>query len=796
MCVFVKAIIMAGGEGTRLRPLTCDCPKPMIKLMNRPVMQYALALLKRHGITQAAATLGYLPDAIMDVFGAGDDFGVDLRYTLEKTPLGTAGGVRQAADFLDETFVVLSGDGITDLDLTDAIAFHRSRDALATLVLKHADNPMDYGVVCADGEGRVRSFHEKPGWSDVVSDTVNTGIYILEPEVLRRVPEGRPCDFGHDLFPALVKEGLPVFGYVMQGYWCDIGDIRAYLAAHADALEGRIRLEGLVPEARVTLMPGAAVDRSAVLEGPCLIGPDARVLAGAYVGPGSVLGSGCVVGEGASVKRSVLWPGARLEAGAQARGCVLATGAALGPGAQAYEESVLGTGSVAGERTVLLPGVKLWPEKRAADGERLDANLVWGRRREPGFVAGALEIDSPSQAARAAQAVVSVLKPRELLLGRGEGGRAGALWHAAAAGAMAQGARVVDAGLCLLPQLRAAQRALGCDCAALVLPDSLLPLNRLGARLPNGQQRAITAHNIRQDYAAPFSGATPSTADPGPTDAAYVAGAAACFAADPARAPRVLLRSKGALALSLAERAFLRAGLAVRLDDAASGDEAMPGADSGEKAAAAGQNEVAVELSEDGQRFALADASGPLSEGEVQLLLAWTALESGERALLLPVQATRAIQVLAGQYGARAEYLSGEPALWMNALAERHPLQWLLQSDGISAALAALSALTAAGLSLSEWRQRMPAVSRSSRSVPVAAAQTGRVLHALAQREARVELGGGMRLCRDGGWAWICPDERRSELRIVAEAASAEFAGELCDFCERELKRLASAAKG
>ena len=290
---------MAGGEGTRLRPLTCDCPKPMIQLMNRPVMQYALALLKRHGVTQIAATLGYLPDAITDAFGGGDAHGVDLRYYVERAPLGTAGGVRQAADFLDETFAVLSGDGVTDLDLTAALAFHREKGALATLVLKRADNPLDYGVVLIEAAGRVRSFHEKPDWSEVVSDTVNTGIYILEPEILDRIPDGRPCDFGHDLFPALVKAGLPVYGYVMDGYWCDIGDVRAYLAAHADAMEGRIRVEGLAPRSgRVVQMPGARVDRAAVLEGPCLIGRNARVLAGAYVGPYSVIGSGCVIAAG------------------------------------------------------------------------------------------------------------------------------------------------------------------------------------------------------------------------------------------------------------------------------------------------------------------------------------------------------------------------------------------------------------------------------------------------------------------------------------------------------------------
>ena len=774
----MKAIIMAGGEGTRLRPLTCDCPKPMIRLMNRPVMQYSLALLKQHHISRIAATLGYLPDAITDYFADGDAFGVDLRYYVERTPMGTAGGVRAAADFLDETFIVLSGDGITDLDITEAVAFHRRRGALATLVLKHADNPLDYGVVCAEPDGRVRSFHEKPDWSEVLSDTVNTGIYILEPQVLERIPEGRPCDFGHDLFPTLVRDGLPVYGYVTQAYWCDIGDVRAYLAAHIDAMEGRIRLDGLMSPGRVQQLPGAVVDRAAVLEGPCLIGPNARVLAGARVGPYSVIGEGCVVGENASVKRSVLWPGARLGPGAQVRGCVLGARARLEDGAQAYEECVLGTGAALGERAVLLPGVKLWPGKRAADGERIEANLVWGGRREPGFRSGALTIRSPGEAARAAQAIVAALRPEELLLGRTDGSVADALWHAAASGIMAQGVRVLDAGVCALPQLRFALRQLGCGGAALVGADSILPLNDLGARLLSREQRAVAAQNARQDFAAPFSGETKPILDAGGTSLAYAAYAAGIFRADPKDAPPVALYAESPALLTLAKRAFLRSGLRVRAEDHAARMTLAP-------------EEIGVCLSADGERFSLADADGALDEGLQQLLTVWTLLESGERALVLPVQATRAAQRLAGQYGARAEYIAGENALWMNELARRAPEQFALWSDGVAGALAALGALTAGRITLAQWRQSMPAVCRRSRSVPIPPAMAGRVLNALARNEPQVELGGGMRLRRKDGWAWVCPDERRPELRIVAESASAETALELCDFCESELKRLA-----
>jgi len=225
----VKAVIMAGGEGTRLRPLTCTRPKPMVPVANRPVMAYALELLSRHGLREAAVTLQYLPRHITDYFGEGEDWGIRLHYFLESSPLGTAGSVKNAAAFLDETFLVVSGDALTDLSVEEAVRFHRERKALATLVLTTVDNPLEYGVVITDSDGRIRRFLEKPGWGEVFSDRVNTGIYVLEPEVLQYIPSDRPFDFSRDLFPLLLREGLPLYGCLLRGFWCDIGSLKTDL---------------------------------------------------------------------------------------------------------------------------------------------------------------------------------------------------------------------------------------------------------------------------------------------------------------------------------------------------------------------------------------------------------------------------------------------------------------------------------------------------------------------------------------------------------------------------------------
>src|SRR5947207_2850198 len=220
----MKAVVMAGGEGTRLRPLTSHRPKPLAPVLNKPIMEHIILLLKDHGITEIVVTLHYLADEIEGYFGDGSEWGVKLHYSVEDTPLGTAGSVKQAEDLLrDDTFVIVSGDALTDIDLTKAIEFHTRKESLATIVLSHVPNPLEFGVVITDDEGRIRRFLEKPSWGEVFSDTVNTGMYVLEPSVFDYMEPARPYDWSQDIFPQILREEKPLFGYVMEDYWCELG---------------------------------------------------------------------------------------------------------------------------------------------------------------------------------------------------------------------------------------------------------------------------------------------------------------------------------------------------------------------------------------------------------------------------------------------------------------------------------------------------------------------------------------------------------------------------------------------
>ncbi|MDQ6797834.1 MAG: nucleotidyltransferase family protein, partial [Actinomycetota bacterium] len=224
----MKAVIMAGGEGTRLRPLTSNQPKPLMSLVNRPMMEHIVRLLKKHGFDDIVVTLAFLPQTIRSYFGDGTEFGVRMAYATEETPLGTAGSVGNAKKELDEPFLVISGDVLTDIDLSAIVDFHTKRGALATIALKSMEHPLEFGIVIPHDDGSIERFLEKPTWGQVFSDNVNTGIYVLQPEIFDYIPEGKSVDFSEDVFPALLDEGKKVFGYVAEGYWEDVGTLDAY----------------------------------------------------------------------------------------------------------------------------------------------------------------------------------------------------------------------------------------------------------------------------------------------------------------------------------------------------------------------------------------------------------------------------------------------------------------------------------------------------------------------------------------------------------------------------------------
>ena len=344
----MKAILLAGGKGTRLRPLTVNTPKPIVPIFNRPFLRYQLDLLKQiPAIDEAILSLNYQPGRIEDLIGDGRDSGIKLRYVVEPMPLGTAGAVKYAEQYLDDTVIVFNGDVLTQIDLSAVVRLHRERAARATIVLTPVDNPSAYGLVETDDEGNVRRFLEKPTADEISCNTINAGIYIIEPDTLDRIPKETNWSIERSFFPSLVERGERFVAYVSHGYWIDIGTPAKYRQVHGDIMDGRFAAAPFGNRPATTIIAKSAkIDRDVTIDSPCFIDEGVVVKAGASVGPYTVLGRDCKVREGARLDGAIVWPYAEIEQDARLDHAILGRGCHIGQCATLGPETILGDKSI------------------------------------------------------------------------------------------------------------------------------------------------------------------------------------------------------------------------------------------------------------------------------------------------------------------------------------------------------------------------------------------------------------------------------------------------------------------
>jgi mannose-1-phosphate guanylyltransferase/phosphomannomutase len=416
----MKTVIMAGGQGTRLRPLTSNQPKPMIPIVNIPCMEHIINLLESHGLTDIVVTLQFLPEDIQDYFGDGSDWGVTIRYSIEGAPAGTAGSVKLAEEYLEgERLFVISGDALTDCDLTRVLEYHEQKGAEATMVLKSVENPLDFGIVITEEDGRISRFLEKPAWGQVFSDTVNTGIYILEPSVLDEIPSEGEYDFSKELFPKLLEEERPLYGYVTEDYWEDIGTLEQYMRAQRDVLDGKmkgVRPPGTRLRENVYVGERAQVDDEE-LEGPVVIGENVRVGEGAEISPYSVIADNVVISAGATVERSVVADGTYIGEGVELVDTLVGRQSYIQSRARILERSALGDDVILGEGATVSPDVKIFPHKTVESGANITQSLIYetmGLRTvfKGGIVSGKFNVDlTPEFVIRLASSFGTELDP-------------------------------------------------------------------------------------------------------------------------------------------------------------------------------------------------------------------------------------------------------------------------------------------------------------------------------------------------------------------------------------------------
>ena len=363
----MQAVVMAGGFGTRLRPLTANIPKPMTPLLDKPIIEHIIELLKKHNITDLILILYHQAEVIKDYFRDGKKFGVKIQYVKPDADYGTAGAVYCGYELINGKFIIISGDVVTDFDLSHAVTFHEKKNSAATLVLTRAKNPLQFGIVLTDKDGKITKFFEKPSWSEVFSDTINTGIYVLEKETLALVPKARgaksDCDFSKDLFPYMLKHKMQLYGSIEAGYWRDVGSLEDYINTNLEALKGKVDLN---MEARSS-------------KNNCLIAKTAKVSKSAKI-INSVIGKRCVIGPNAVVKDSVLWNNVSLEEGVRINYDVLCSSVKVKANSRINENCFIGDNVTIGNNTVVKKDVKIWPSKSVDSNSIVTKNLIWEER--------------------------------------------------------------------------------------------------------------------------------------------------------------------------------------------------------------------------------------------------------------------------------------------------------------------------------------------------------------------------------------------------------------------------------
>ena len=765
----MKAVIMAGGQGSRLRPLTENVPKPMARLCGRPVVEYILELLAENGVFESVLTLQYLPERITGHFEGAEFAGVKLSFCEEETPLGTAGSVKNALGTPDGPALVISGDALCDFPLRQAAEAHRESGAAVTIVTARVDDPREYGLVVADETDRITGFVEKPSYAQATSELANTGIYILSPEAVNMIPEGRKFDFASDLFPAMLERGMLLKNCTLSGYWCDIGDLGAYRRAQADLLAGRVRCRlrgerdadgnyfaGRRPAGRYELTP------------PVWIGEGVRIGDNAQVGEGSVLDDGCTIGAGAQARGSVLLPRSMLGGHAAAEGAVVCSGASvksrarLGAGAAVGEGAVVGADAEVRECVRVAGGVKV-PDG-AAVSDHLSARGGAACAFDDEGMCGEVGVElTPELAVRIGCAVGTLAKGRPVGVATGDARSAKVLGAALIAGVRSTGAPVLDFG-----SVFEALFGFAMGYNALTL----------GVYLCGGEQNAIkvlceaglpaTRRVEREIELALSRGEFARAGADGFGDCVDMSGIGVMYLTELLRqAPDGLDGMRARVACGNAAAGRLLSDVLTKL-----------GCEVTEEAG------LKLTLSEDGRRLELSE--GETKFGCHRAVAAWCLAQFEQQEdVAVENDFPRALDALAGERGRHVYRYLLCPADGSDAQGRKLAARQQCARDGLMLAVQLLAHMKRGGLSLRELDKRLPPFAEAERTVPIRT-PPARALGQFAGERA----GEGVVVRGDRGVVLLRPRKNGGAIRVFAEAASWEIAEELCTDFTRRLESL------
>ncbi|HET6910579.1 MAG TPA: mannose-1-phosphate guanyltransferase [Mycobacteriales bacterium] len=821
----MRAVVMAGGEGSRLRPLTANLPKPLLPVANRPVMEHVLRLLRRHGVIDTVVTVQFLASLVRNYFGDGDELGMSLQYATEERPLGTAGSVKNAESALrDETFLVISGDALTDVDLSAMIRFHRERGALVTVGLKAVPDPLEYGIVICDPDGRVNRFLEKPSWGQVFSDTVNTGIYVMDPSVLDEVPADAEVDWSAEVFPRLLAAGAPLFGYRFDGYWEDVGTLESYRQAHMAVLnrEVEVEIDAFEVSPGVWIAEGAEVDPDVEISGPLLVGDYSRVEAGSALRPYTVIGDNVVVKAGAVLERAIVHDNVFVGQRADLRGCVIGRNSDVMRAARVEEGAVVGDDCVVEQEAFLSAGVKVYPFKTVEAGAVVTTSVIWESRGHrslfgPRGVSGLVNVEiTPDLAVRLASAWATTLSKGSVVIASRDVSRAAtALKRAVVSALTASAIDVRDLEVAPAPVTRFATAH--SDAAGGIMIHTtpgdaqsvdVVFLDEAGADLSQAGQRKLERVFSRQEFRRAFPGEIAELSYPARIVDTYTQEVLA--AVDTSGVPeadlRVVIDTAGGAAAVVLPALLGRLGVDAlivngRLDESTPTESAgqhMAGLERLGELVASSRASFGARFDPVAERLALVDERGALIQDDRAVLVVMDLVAAERRAgrVALPVTTTRVAEQVAAFHGVSILWTGTAPQLLSTAASQSDVVfagdgqggfvvpEFATAVDGIAAFTRLLGLVARTKLTMSEIDARIPHASVLRRSVATPWAAKGTAMRAVLEAAGGryVDTTDGVRVVEpDGRWALVLPDPAEAVTHIWAEAATASGAASLLD---------------
>ncbi len=817
----MKAVIMAGGEGTRLRPLTCNQPKPMVPVGNKPVMEHIVELLNKHNIRDVAVTLQYMPELIKEYFNDGSEFGIKMKYYVEDTPLGTAGSVKNAEDFLDDTFLVISGDALTDADLSKALEFHYNRGAMATLVLKKVDIPLEYGVVVTDKDGRITRFVEKPSWGEVFSDTVNTGIYILSPEVLKYFKRGEMFDFSKDLFPILMREEKPMFGYVIQDYWCDIGDLKAYIQAHTDIMDGNVRVNigGSEIKDKIWVGEGTELEDNVVLQGPCIIGRNTRIKKDCMIGAYTVIGDYDIIGERSGLKRSIVWRNCIIDRNVQLRGSIVCNKVHLKDNVSSFEQSVIGDDTVIKQNAVVKPNIKIWPNKIIDTGAEVNSNLVWGSKFTRSIfgnrgIAGEINVDiTPEFASKLGAAYGAIFKGKgKAAISCDDSSAAQMLKISFISGLLSTGMEIYDFGKMLLPITRSAIRFYKADggihistCiddAGRLFVDFL---DKLGSNIDRNTERKIENAFVREDFSR-CEGDCIKEIKHIPDYSSFYLRNVVNNVKSKAIKYNIALNSRSGFIANTMSKLLTELGCNVettslRFFNTKTMHQSMTSNDVKffTSHIKMGNFNLGVSIEDTSEKMMLVDNKGRIvTEDMFIALVSIIMLKSVQGGtVVVPISATHMVDRLAGENNGRVirtktsrQDLMGK--LLGNETKEELLDQFTMHFDAMAGLVKILDFMALNNYKLSELVDMIPDIHINRAEVECPWSAKGKVIRQIIQENngEHIETMEGVKIFQKDGWVLVLPDEEQPVCKVICESYSTEFAEELTNIYANKIREI------